>query len=135
MAEAFSNWLLIQTGREGELRPTARTSQMFDSIHGSLEGAPRIPISERLRARGATPAIAMIGADFDRHDAAHFAISTTNNVPAAFRKAARNSGANSPSSTIPSSAARAASTAIFDASPGAYTRPSTAKLRLCADSA
>src|SRR5208337_1774508 len=119
MSEAFSSWLLIHTGREGEAGANDRTSQIFDSIHGSLEGVPRIPISERLRALGATPATAMIGVAFHRHGAASFEISMTNMELAALRKEAGNSGANSPSSTSPSSAARVASAAIFDASPAA----------------
>src|SRR5579859_3460096 len=96
-----------------------RTNQMFDSIQGSLEGAPRIPISERLRPLGATPVTPTMGAAFHRHGAASFVISTTNMEPADWRSLVGNSEPNSPSSTSPSSAARKAAATIFDASPGA----------------
>ncbi len=96
MVEGFSIWLLIHTGREGEGISNDLTSQMFDSIHGWLEGVARIPISERLRPLGDTPSTATIGAGFHRDADASFAISMTNMEPAALCKASENSGGKSP---------------------------------------
>src|SRR5215471_16449927 len=91
MADGLSTWLLIQTEREYDGIANDRTSEMFDSIHGWLESAPRMPISERLRPLGATPSTATIGADFHLHAPASFAISTIDIELSALRKPRGNS--------------------------------------------